>query len=235
MRPDSRQIIHMGINYVILPIPIIDQEHFLKFQDSLISKGIDFTHAACEKNEIRAWRNPPLPLQISAIAQTARPQPLGQILIVAPTPNRPLDNFASETEAVLEAFDQTWVPQNRQIISCDVTIRCLYQSTSEHAFKELWEDRLLQSSASLASLERNVLGGGLRFVMPPQPRDPQPTQVEVKIESYLRDTKKIFVETQFAWPQPKPPGSDFDPRIRLDQANNYILNQVHAFMEESHD
>ena len=230
MRPDSRQIIHMGTNYVILPMPMIDQEHSLKFQRALISKGIDFTNLALEENQIRVWRNPPLPLEIRTIAQTSQPQPFGQILVIAPTPNRRLENFISEVAAVLEAFDQTWPSQNRRILSCDVTLRCLYQSTSEHAFQELWEERLHQPPGSLAKLERRVLGGGLRFVMPPQPGDPEPTQVEVKIESFLRDTKKIFIETQFTWPAPKPPGSDFASAARLNQANEYIENQVHAFM-----
>jgi len=230
MRHDSRQIIHMGINYVILPMPMIDQEHNLKFQSSLISKGVDFANLALGENQIRIWRNPPLPLEIRATAQISQPQPFGQILIIAPTPNRPLEHFVSEVVAVLEAFNQTWSPQNRRILSCDVTLRCLYQSTSEHAFQELWEERLGQPPDSLAKLERRVLGGGLRFVMPPQQDDAELTQIEVKIESFLRDTKKIFIETQFTWPSPKPPGPDFAPAARLSQANEYIKNQVHAFM-----
>jgi len=232
MRPDSRQIIHMGINYVILPMPMVDQEHNLKFQSSLIAKGVDFTNLALEESQIRIWRNPPLPLEIRVSAQTSQPQPFGQILVIAPNPNRPLENFISEVVAVLEAFNQTWLPQNRRILSCDVTLRCLYQSTSEHAFRELWEERLCQPPDSLAKLERRVLGGGLRFVMPPQQGDTEPTQVEVRIESFLRDTKKIFIETQFTWPAPKPPGTDFAPATRLNQANEYVENQVHAFMME---
>jgi len=199
------------------------------------SVGIDFSHVALEESQIRVWRNPPLPLEIRAVAQTSQPQPFGQILIIAPNPNRHLESFISEVTASLDAFNQTWPPQNRRILSCDVTLRCLYQSTSEHAFQELWEERLRQPSDSLARLERRVLGGGLRFVMPPQQGDAEPTQVEVKIESFLRDTKKIFIETQFTWPAPKPLGVDFDPAVRLNQTDEYIQNQVHAFMMEERD
>jgi hypothetical protein len=105
----------------------------------------------------------------------------------------------------------------------------LYETSAEHAFQELWEMRLRQPPDSLAVLGRPVLGGGLRFVMPPQPDDPEPVQIEVKIESFLRDTKKIFVETQFAWPSPMSPGAPF-PVNRLEQVNKYIEESVISFI-----
>jgi len=143
-----------------------------------------------------------------------------------------LHHFISEVKAILEAFEQAWPLQNRQILRCDVTLRCLYQSTGEHAFQELWEKRLQQPRDSLGKLGK-VLGGGLRFIIPPpQAGDPESAQVELKIESFLRDTKRIFIETQLVWPEPRPPGSDFAPADKLNQANQYIENKVHAFMME---
>jgi len=62
------------------------------------------------------------------------------------------------------------------------------------------------------------------------PDDQRPAQIEVKIESSLRDTSKIFVETQFTWHKPTDPGDRFDARGRLQQINDYIRNQVVAFI-----
>jgi hypothetical protein len=231
MKPESRRIIHMGINYVIVPVPEINKEAGLKFQQSLISEGIEFTDFTLEEKQIFIQRKPPFPLQARVSRQISPPQPFGQVLVIAPNPNRSLETFAWEAQAVLSAFGQTWPSTHRQILSCDVALRCLYQSTSAHAFKELWEERLHQPKELLDKLDRKVLGGGLRFVMPTQESDPEPTQVEVKIESFLKDTGQIFVETQFFWPEPKPPGSPFQPDERLKQVNEYILNQVHAFLE----
>jgi len=70
-------------------------------------------------------------------------------------------------------------------------------------------------------------GGGLRFVMDPVPNHDHPAQIEVKIESFLQDTSKVFVETQFNWLKPQ---VSFDPKRHLDEMNQYIENQVRQFM-----
>jgi hypothetical protein len=226
---DSRQIIHMGINYHTVPMPAIDQQNNLRFQQFLLKTGVDITSGRIEQNSIVIERPAPRPLIIQMIVQAARPN-IGQVLIVAPTSQQPLQQFINEVGAALDAFEQAWPSPNRQILACDVTLRCLYESTSDHAFQEIWEKRLSQPPDSLKALNRNVLGGGLRFVMPPQAGDPEPVQIELKIESFLRNTKKVFIETQFLWPGPKPPGAAFSPEDRLRQVNEYIEKHVHAFM-----
>jgi hypothetical protein len=226
---ESRQIIHMGINYHILPIPPIDQPNNIRFQQHLLRSGIVATSSTVQGNRISISRKPQ-PLEIALIGQGTQP-PVGQILILAPNPNRPLSLFISEVEAILKAFNEAWPAPNRQILLCDVALRWLYQSTSDHAFQEIWEKRLHQSRELLHKLGRPVHGGGLRFVMPPQQDDPESAQIELKIESFLQDTKKIFIEIQSIWRQPKPLGSDFTPADRLNRANEYVEKQVHAFME----
>jgi hypothetical protein len=47
-----------------------------------------------------------------------------------------------------------------------------------------------------------VLGGGLRLVMPPVKEGAEPVQIEIKIESFFRESQKLFIETFFVWPQP---------------------------------
>lgn len=231
MKSESRHPIHMGINFVISPPPIINAQSYLQFQKSLVSCSVEFTSAARrelpQEHRIEVIRDTPTPLRVAVVASAS--QPVGQLLILAtPEPGRTLEYFIQETELVVEAFESTWPAPNRQIIKQDVALRDLYETTRDHAFQELWEERLGQSSDSLAAFGRLVLGGGLRFVMPPQ--QDNPAQVEVKIESYLRDTGKLFVETQFAWHEPMPPGAPLDPRERLLEVNNYVENQVLAFM-----
>lgn len=225
--PESRTTIHMGINFVISPVPTIDMPRHLIFQQSLVSQGIDFEKTDFKEQEILVIREAPTPLHVRIAVLGP---PTGQLVILAPHPRRDLGLFAREAEAVVRAFDATWPEENRQLIGCDATLRDLFEASGEHAFRELWETRLGQSRDALAVLGRPVLGGGLRFVMPARREDPQQPQVEVKIESFLRDTKKIFVETQFAWPPPRPPGEVFDPRNRLQQVDAYIENEVISFV-----
>lgn len=227
MYPESRVTIHMGINFVVSPMPTIDMERNLNFQESLVRQGIDFSKVDFKERQILVIREAPTPLHVKVAALGP---PTGQLLILAPHPQRPLSLFVREAEAVIEAFCSTWPEERRQIISCDATLRDLYEASGEHAFQELWETRLGQSRASLEILGRPVLGGGLRFVMPPQADDPDAVQMEVKIESFLRDTKKVFVETQFTWPTPRPPGAAFNPRDRLQQVDAYVDNQVVSFI-----
>jgi len=228
MRKDSRQIIHMGINFIVAPPPVIDARMHVTFQNSLISSGIEFTNTAHVERQIEVVREEQHPLRVLVSRQSQAP--VGQLLIVAPYPARPLELFAKEAEAVAKAYCDTWPTKPIQVISRDVTIRDLYQTTDEHAFQELWEMRLRQRPEALAAFGRPVLGGGLRFVMPPVPNEPEPTEIEVKIESYLRNPRMMFVEVQFKWPQPTPPGEEFDPTKRLQEVNSYIENQVMSFI-----
>ena len=218
----------MGISFIAFPPPIIDKHSYLEFQRSLISRGIEFTTASNPEHQIQVVREAPTPLQVSVRALV--PAPLGQLLVVAPHPARLLDAFVQEVEAVVEAYDDTWPAAQRQLIKCDATLRDLYETESEHAFKELWETWLRQTRDSLAMLGGPVLGGGLRLVMPAIRLD-EP-QIEVKIESYLRDSSKFFIETQFSWSQPAQPGEDLQPGQRLRKLNRYVEEKVLAFIKE---
>lgn len=225
MRPETRRLIHLGINFVIAPGPTISQRTGLAFQDALMRQGIEFDKVKYEEESISITRERP-PLQIAVASQAN--QPTGQLLMLAPQPARPFALFIEETESVVEAFESVWPSQQRQIVKRDVTIRDLYE-TDQHAFREIWETRLGQPEDSLAVFGRRVLGGGLRFVMPPE--EDKPSQIEVKIESYLRDTSKVFVETQFTWPHPTPPNISFEPGSRLREVNDYAEKEVIDFIK----
>jgi hypothetical protein len=227
MKPHSRRIIHLGINFVTIPAPAVTRQSSLAFQQAIISTGLDFVRVENPENRIIVTRESPSPLRITI----ARFEPhSGQVLIVSPQPKGSLELFIQEAEAALEAFETVWPAQNRQIIKSDGTIRELHETTGKHAFQELWEKRLGQSSQALSVFERPIRGGGLRFVMDPLSDEEKPVQIEVKIESFLSDTTKIFVETQFVWLMPTSPGTPFTARERLLEMNSYMENQVRAFI-----
>lgn len=227
MNPESRQIIHMGINFVVSPPPAIDRQIVLSFLQYLNTHGIDFDRFEIDDDrEVAVICETPARLEIKVV--TAGAPAVGQLLVVSPQPSGVLEMFVRQVEATIQAFDSTWPAKRRQLISCDATIRDLYETSEEHAFMELWESRLGQSSETLAILDGPVLGGGLRFVIPPQD-DTGPLR-EIKIESFLRNTKKIFVETQFKWTQPTSPGEPLEARNRLEQIDAYIKEKVVAFI-----
>jgi hypothetical protein len=226
MKTQSRKIIHAGINFLTIPVPVISSQTLLAFQQAVLANGLEFTRVEAPKNMISLLRDAPYPLQIAVSALDSQ---MGQLLVVTPQPKGSIELFIQEAEAATQAFETVWPATNRQIIRADATIRELYETTSPHAFQELWENRLGQPPQSLAAFGRPIRGGGLRFVMDPI-EEPLPVQIEVKIESFLLDTTKIFVETQFTWPIPTAPQSPFNVRDRIKAVNDYSATHVQPFI-----
>jgi hypothetical protein len=199
----------------------------LKFLEKLDERGITLSDIKPGDREFMVSRRDTMPLEvrISVVGPN-----VGQLLIVSPKlEGRSIGLVGAEAKDIVQSFEQTWVFEQRQILSCDSTIRDLYDTSAEHAFKEIWENRLRQPSQGLGVFGRPVLGGGLRFVIPPSDSEPQ---IEIKIESFLRNTKKLFLETQFSWPNPQPPGAKMDPESTLTTVDNYIQNEVARFVME---
>jgi hypothetical protein len=228
MNLQSRETIYAGTNFIVAPMqPALDRQSCLRFQELLDGAGISVANVRYSDRELIVVRETPFPLEIKV--GIVGPQ-IGQIIIVTPILiGRSLDGFGAEAEDIVNVFSQAWNFPQRQILSCDATLRDLYDTTSEHAFKELWEQRLHQSQEGLNLLGRPVLGGGLRFVMPPTENEPL---IEVKIESFLRNSRKLFLEAQFTWPSPQPPGNALDPENRLCLVDNYMQNELVRFIME---
>jgi hypothetical protein len=228
----SGKLLHIGINYTVAPVSEINEQKEHEFQGHLMQAGLGIRDKRFESNRILASRKEPTPLQIQV--ETVGPQ-VAQVLVIAPNPNRAFEVFVEEANAAIGAFKNTWIRQSIQIISSDATIRYLYDSDRDHAFAELWEDKLGMPRDALAVFGRPVSGGGLRFVMPQRENEEDPKRVEVKIESFLRDPKQIFVEVQFVWENPSEgfSVSDFHVAERLKNLESFIENRVHKFMERS--
>ncbi|MBI2331208.1 MAG: hypothetical protein HYU84_03425 [Chloroflexi bacterium] len=226
MKTQSRHIVHAGINFISVPVPVVVPQTLLAFQQAVLAHGLEYNRLEAPKNTISLFRDAPYPLQITVSAHESQ---VGQLLILTPQPKGSLDLFIQEAEAAIQAYESIWSVPNRQIIQADATIRQLYETTSQHAFQELWESRLGQTSQALSAFGRPIRGGGLRFVMDPVVED-LPAQIEVKIESFLLDTTKVFVETQFTWPALATPQSSFSVRERIKKMDSYIETNVQAFI-----
>jgi hypothetical protein len=226
MKRQSRIIIHVGINFITVPAPLISQQTLLGFQQAVLNQGLEYNRMEMPKNAIVLLRDAPYPLQISVMSHESQ---VGQLLVVTPQPKGSLELFVSEADAAIQAFESVWPATNRQIVRADATIRMLYETTGQHAFQELWESRLGQSSQALSIFDRPVLGGGLRFVLNPVDEE-LPNQIEIKIESLLSDSTKILVETQFTWPIPTAAGISFQIKERIESMKAYIDSHVEPFI-----
>jgi hypothetical protein len=154
---------------------------------------------------------------------------IGQLLIAAPQPNRPLISFIEDAEMVVLAYRRVWSGPI-QIVRRDCTLRYLYAVREGHAMQFLWERRLHQTDDALSALGRPVLGGGLRLVMPPRPDVRDDAGVEAKIESFLPDSRQLFLETQFVWETLAPPGAEPDPRPLIEAVDAFTDGPLTQFV-----
>ena len=219
---DTRQLIFAGVNFVFAPGAEVTQERQLAFQTQLVNRQMEFDQSRRDGNQIILLRTLGSHLQIQVLGGGT---PVGQLLVIAERPVHTLDLIKKEMDEVVAAFEGCW-GQPQQIVARDATIRLLFATDGGHAFQYLWEDRLGQSDTDLSALGRPVQGGGLRFVMPPIG---EKFQIELKVESFLTDSSKLFLETQFVWPQPETAGSRMHPDKTLDQVYQYATGPALAF------
>lgn len=228
LNPDSRHTIYAGTNYVFAPTPILDGERFLSFQQALSKHGLSFERAErpAPAQWILARGKPPLTIQ----AGTPAP-PIGQVMVVSEWMEGEVDTFADDAALVYDAVFETW-PGDKQVIAKDATVRQLYDVGGKLAFEYLWEHRLGQQVAQLGFLGKHVGGGGLRLVMPPDMATDEPVQTELRIESFLADPRKLFVQVTMAWPKPDSvPSSAFAPAELLSQVKELANGDVLEFLQ----
>jgi hypothetical protein len=198
----------------------------LGFQQYLTKAGIEYSQVIRIENGLLLHRDKLTPLDI----RVGSNGPQGQLLVSATFPQGTVDDFASEAETVYLAFEELAPSQYRQVLGKDATIRVLYAAGGVHAFQVIWETLLGQQNDLLQKLGKPVLGGGLRFVMPPTRDEADPVIIELKIESFLQDSFKLFLETQVAWPKPMEVGAEIAPKALLKYVDDYITKTVESFL-----
>lgn len=225
MRVETRQSFHFGVNFTFVPPAIIDGQHSRRFVEALAGSGLEFDQTNMQGGMFAAHREQ-RPLQIR-VAQLA--PPVGQLAVLAPVPGRALEEFIDEAEIVVAAFASTW-GSSRQVVARDCTIRHLYAVEAQHAFQYLWVTRLGQPEEQMTAFGRPILGGGLRLVIPPSESNENQGQIEVKIESLLADSRKLFVEVQIMWPKASVPNAPMAPREMLEAVDGFANREVVAFI-----
>ncbi|SRR6266511_711705 len=224
MLKHTQQTIHFGVGGVFTPQPVCDPAHALEFQRELSHHGLVFSTTNVLPNAIVLARaTPPLEIRVQ------QPGPMvGSFVAVAQNPQRVLDDFADEAATVQAAIGKAW-PGAIQLLQREVTIQYVYDVASGDAFKYLWEERLGRHGGELTSLGRPVLGGGLRFVMPPtDPAGGDPNTL-VMVESLFADRRKLFVSVQMQWMAPRPL-EDLHPEVLLREVDQYATKELVAFI-----
>jgi hypothetical protein len=225
VRPDTKQGFHFGTNFLLAPAVGYEPGALLQFQQTLAqTSAVVFDQTQRTPTGMAFVRQgPPLQVTVGLVGPG-----IGQLLIAAPQPSRPLISFIEDAEMIVQAYRRVW-PGPIQIVRRDCTLRYLYAVREGHAMQYLWERRLHQTEDALSSLGRPVLGGGLRLVMPPRPHVPDDAGVEVKIESFLSDSRQLFLESQFVWETPAAPGAEPDPRPLIEAVDTFIDGPLTQF------
>lgn len=218
---------HFGVNYVISPAPTLNQKSFLAVQERLTDGGLSFgVTKRDERSFVLTQESQSATLQLQIASDPANP--VGQFLVIEPTPTSSMDLFVKKTDACISAFKAVW-PTPFQILKRDTCVRQLYECRgADHAFRFLWEERLKQTGAAIAGFKKKIGGGGLRLVFPPD--SPAEPLIEVKVESLLSNPKRLFVESQFVWQQPLAAGADFGAADILRRTYNFSMREVVDFI-----
>ncbi|MFI5073162.1 MAG: hypothetical protein ACHP8A_20005 [Terriglobales bacterium] len=231
----SKQFYHFGLTFLLAPSEPASPSALLRFQQRLseADRGIifDVVQRGGEMQAATFVRRSP-PLQVGIGSPGPGGPPLMQLAMTAPDPHRRLEDFMLEAEDILAVFREVW-PTVQQSVTRSCSIHSLYPVLESHAFRFLWEDRLQQSNDSLRALERPVLGGGLRLVLPPPPDQPAAPAAEVRIESFFRDVSKVFVETTFTWNSPTGIDDSTLPSAMLKEVSEYEDGPVINFLMSS--
>jgi hypothetical protein len=225
MLEHTRQTIHFGVGGVFTPQPVCDAPHALDFQRALAEHGVVFTATSVQLAGIVLSRAAP-PLEV----RVQQPGPMvGSFAVVAQNPQRVLEDFVDEVRTVQAALGKAW-PGAIQLVQREVSIQYVYDVASADAFKFLWEERLGRRQSELGKFGRPVLGGGLRFVMPPtEPGVEDSNTTLVQIESLFADRRKLFVNIQRQWVSPRPM-DELHPELLLQEVDQYEKTEIVAFI-----
>lgn len=229
---NSKTTSHFSLQYLLAGVWNPERIKTVEFEKALLDSGLDFSQMNVYEKGFVLNRSQPSALQIKI--ESPGPQ-VTTLQIIAQNPQYDLGMFCRDAEAVTESFQQTWPADHYQVLTTTAKIHHLYSSQT-HAFKYLWENRLGQDSSDFQALgNRPVAGGGLRLLMPPHSiGGADPVSIELRIESFLRETNKLFVETVFTWPRPRVinAGDGFAPHQTMETAEQFAANEVWGFITE---
>jgi hypothetical protein len=229
----SKTTSFMHLQFLLAAPWLPERVKTVEFQRALLDSGLDFTQTNLYDRGFVLNRVQASPLQVKLDA--SGPQ-LMTLQIVAQNPQYDLDMFCRDCQAAISSYVKTWPAEHYQVLSSTAKIHHLYSSKT-HAFQYLWESRLGQRPDDFRTLgNRPVAGGGLRLLMPPHAKEgAEPVSIELRIESFLRETNKLFVETVFTWPKPRilKKEEDFAPGQLMESVEQFAAEEVWNFITQS--
>lgn len=227
---NSKTTSFFSLQYLLAGPWGLDRLKAVEFEKAMLDNGLEFSQTNLYENSFVLTRSQASQLQVKL--EFPGPQVMA-IQIVAQDPQYDLEMFCRDAEAATAAFQGTWPAPQYQVLNATGKIHHLYSSDT-HAFKYLWEQRLRQQPEDFLILgKRPVAGGGLRLMMPPHSIDGgPPVSVELRVESFLRETNTLFVETVFTWPQPRAIGADqgFGAETFMTEIENFAANELWDFI-----
>jgi len=232
LNPETRTSVYYGITFVLARGWIAEKSKTVEFQKSLIDNGLDFSQTNIRGNSFVLTRSGPanLTLKLESAAQQ-----VSSIHIASQNSQGDLEMFIQEAEGVVRAYQESWPAQQYQLIRSVAKIQHLY-SSQDHSFKYLWEQRLGQSPKDFESFgKRPVAGGGIRLILPPYADEgKEPNSIEIRIESFMQEPRKILVETASVWPKPVviKSGDNFNCAGILRAVQEYATDQVWTFLTQ---
>jgi hypothetical protein len=197
----SRQTIQFSVGFIVSPALELDDQRLAAFRARLEEEGIRFDHEERGDTGMLLVREKPSVLQVQVatgqVAGGPEPVAVSQIVVVtaiAPeVPAASTSEFADAAHEVTDVARDIW-PEMENVLGWNTGVRALFASTTEHSFQYLWEQRLGQRTDELAVFGRPVLGGGMRLVFPPGQTPGEQFQAEVRVESFLEDVRRLYVE-----------------------------------------
>jgi len=229
----SKTTSYMHVQFLLATGWSAERVKTVEFQKALLDSGLDFTQTNVYDRGFLLNRVQPSPLQVKLDA--SGPQVM-TLQIVSQNPQYDLDLFCRDCQAAVAGYVRTWPSEHYQLLSATAKIHHLYSSKT-HAFQYLWENRLGQRPQDFRTLgNRPVAGGGLRLLMPPHATEgAEPVSIELRVESFLRETNKLFVETVFTWPKPRilKKEEDFAPQLLMESVEHFAANEVWNFITQS--
>lgn len=233
MEPINRQsktTVHLSLQYVLAGAWVPERARTVEFEKALLDNGLDFGQTQSRENAFILIRMQPSHLQVKI--ESLGPQVIS-LQIAANNPQYEREMFSRDAEAVTQAFLKTWPAEHYQILTVNSKIHHLY-SAQTHAFQYIWEERLGQTPEDFRLLGgRPVAGGGLRLVMPPHAvQGAEPTSIDLRVESFLREPNKVFIETAFTWPKPRVISTEqgFEPQRHIEETERFAAEEVWNFL-----
>lgn len=236
----SRQTIQFTVGFLIGPALELDEQRFAAFRARLEEEDVRFDHAEHGDAGFLLARQTPWSLQVQVVTGEVggggpEPVPVSQIVIATAigqdSPVASAADFADAAHEVTDVARDIW-PEMEFVLGWNTGVRSLFAASTDHSFQYLWEQRLGQATEDLAVFGRPILGGGLRLMFPPGQAEGEQYQAEVRVESFLEDVRRLYVELSLAGGNPEPITA-MNPTARIQTTEAFLEERVLPFLRNS--